>query len=415
MEQTSTDMPALPAIPAETASAESPVMQLAREEEKKVLAVSAPQTEKAAPVRVPRTMSDLKKMLLSLNHIGMGKQRMMFIQSVALMLDAGLPLIDALKTQLMETNAKAMRTIIQGITTAVENGVPFWRAMDEQCFFSPYELALVRIGEEGGNLARNMQYLAEQQEKDRALKAKVKMAMIYPTIILIMVFVLVMGLGMFVLPNLVGVLTSLNVPLPFMTRVVIGFSKVFEKHGAIFVPLLLFALINFLLLGKFTRFRVVTQWLVFHIPGVGSLAREAIVAQFGVILGGLLKAGVPLIEAMKSLVDVTHIVAYRDFYRELLEHIGLGDSFTKSFEKIPASQKLMPVSVQQLIMTGEKSGSLSEVLMKIAEIYDKKASETAEKLPAILEPVLLLFIGGIVGGIAFAIIIPIYSVVGNIG
>ncbi|MDD4628637.1 MAG: type II secretion system F family protein, partial [Candidatus Peribacteraceae bacterium] len=83
--------------------------------------------------------------------------------------------------------------------------------------------------------------------------------------------------------------------------------------------------------------------------------------------------------------------------------------------KIPASQKLMPVSVQQLIMTGEKSGSLSEVLMKIAEIYDKKASETAEKLPAILEPVLLLFIGGIVGGIAFAIIIPIYSVVGNIG
>jgi len=360
-------------------------------------------------------MSDWKKMLLSLNHIGMGKLRMMFIQSVALMLDAGLPLIDSLKTQLMETKAKAMRKVIQDITTAVENGVPFWRAMEEQCFFSPYEIALVRIGEEGGNLSRNMQYLAEQQEKDRALKAKVKMAMIYPTVVLIMAFVLIMGLGLFVLPNLVQVLYSLNVPLPLVTRVVIAFSKMFEKHGAVFAPLLLFALINFLLLGKFTRFRVVTQWLVYHTPGVGSLAREATVAQFGVILGGLLRAGVPLMEAMKSLVEVTHIIVFKNFYRELLEHISLGDSFTKSFELIPASKKLIPISVQQLVMTGEKSGSLSEVLMKVADMYDKKASETAEKLPVILEPVLLLVIGGIVGMIAFAIIIPIYSVVGNIG
>ena len=377
--------------------------------------VSASPEEKTPSVHVPHAMSDWKKMLLSLNHIGMGKLRMMFIQSVALMLDAGLPLIDSLKTQLMETKAKAMRKVIQDITTAVENGVPFWRAMEEQCFFSPYEIALVRIGEEGGNLSRNMQYLAEQQEKDRALKAKVKMAMIYPTVVLIMAFVLIMGLGLFVLPNLVQVLYSLNVPLPLVTRVVIAFSKMFEKHGAVFAPLLLFALINFLLLGKFTRFRVVTQWLVYHTPGVGSLAREATVAQFGVILGGLLRAGVPLMEAMKSLVEVTHIIVFKNFYRELLEHISLGDSFTKSFELIPASKKLIPISVQQLVMTGEKSGSLSEVLMKVADMYDKKASETAEKLPVILEPVLLLVIGGIVGMIAFAIIIPIYSVVGNIG
>jgi type IV pilus assembly protein PilC len=414
MEPTINPLPAAASIPVQTPSAASPTAPSASEGGK-VQGVSASPEEKTPSVHVPHAMSDWKKMLLSLNHIGMGKLRMMFIQSVALMLDAGLPLIDSLKTQLMETKAKAMRKVIQDITTAVENGVPFWRAMEEQCFFSPYEIALVRIGEEGGNLSRNMQYLAEQQEKDRALKAKVKMAMIYPTVVLIMAFVLIMGLGLFVLPNLVQVLYSLNVPLPLVTRVVIAFSKMFEKHGAVFAPLLLFALINFLLLGKFTRFRVVTQWLVYHTPGVGSLAREATVAQFGVILGGLLRAGVPLMEAMKSLVEVTHIIVFKNFYRELLEHISLGDSFTKSFELIPASKKLIPISVQQLVMTGEKSGSLSEVLMKVADMYDKKASETAEKLPVILEPVLLLVIGGIVGMIAFAIIIPIYSVVGNIG
>ncbi len=355
------------------------------------------------------------RMLSALNHIGMGKQRMMLIQSVALMLNAGLPLIDSLRTQLMETKGKAMRKLVQDMITAVENGVPFWKAMDEQCMFSPYEIALVRIGEEGGNLARNIQYLSEQQEKDRALKQKVKMAMIYPIIVLVLVFVLIMALGLFVLPNLVQVLYSLNVPLPFTTRVVIALSQIFEKYGAIFVPLLLLGLVFFFLAVRFTRFRVVGQWIVFHIPGVGSLAREASIAQFGVILGGLLRAGVPLIEGLKSLVEVTHILSFKKFYASLLEHVNSGDSFSKSFQAIHGSTHILPISVQQLVVTGERSGALSEVLTKVADMYDKKASETAEKLPIILEPVLLLFIGGIVATIAFAIIVPIYSVVGNIG
>jgi len=93
----------------------------------------------------------------------------------------------------------------------------------------------------------------------------------------------------------------------------------------------------------------------------------------------------------------------------------LGDSFSKSFAAIPNTSKLLPISVQQLVITGEKSGTLSDTLIKISEIYEKKAEETAEKLPVILEPMLLLFIGGLVGTIAFAIITPIYSVVGNVG
>jgi type IV pilus assembly protein PilC len=287
--------------------------------------------------------------------------------------------------------------------------------MDDQAFFSPYEIALVRIGEEGGNLARNMQYLAEQQEKDRALRQKVKMAMIYPSIVLVLVFVLIMGLGLFVLPNLVQVLTSLRVDLPLATRVVITLSGFFEAHGALLTPLLLLVLVCIFLLARYTRFKVISQWVVFHLPGIGSLAREATIAQFGVIMGGLLRAGVPLVDALASLVDVTHIVAYRSFYQRLLEHVSVGDSFSKSFAALPESQRLLPLSVQQLIVTGERSGALSDVLLNVAGMYDKKASETAEKLPVILEPLLLIVIGGIVAGIAFAIIVPIYKVVGSIG
>jgi type IV pilus assembly protein PilC len=357
----------------------------------------------------------LSKFFASVNNMGMGKQRVAMIQSLAMMMNAGLPLIDALATLEKEIRHKATKKIVRKITAAVESGIPLWRAMEQQYLFSPYELALVRIGEEAGNLARNMELLSVQQEKDRALRAKVKMAMIYPAIVMVLMFIIVMGLGMFVLPNLIQVLLSLNAELPITTRAVIYITGLFTEYGAIGIPMMLVGFVVLILLAKFTRFRVVTQWLAFRVPGIGSLARSATIARFGVILGGLLQAGVPLTEALRSLEDVTYMVAYKKFYKKLLEHIMLGDSFSKSFAAIPNTSKLLPISVQQLVITGEKSGTLSDTLIKISEIYEKKAEETAEKLPVILEPMLLLFIGGLVGTIAFAIITPIYSVVGNVG
>lgn len=351
----------------------------------------------------------------SINNIGMGKQRIIFVQNMAMMLGAGLSVLDALRTLSLEMKNRAMKKIIVRITESVENGVPIWKSMEDQYLFSPYEIALVHIGEDAGHLARNMEYLSVQQEKDHGLRQKVKIAMIYPSIVLTLMFIVVMGLGLFVLPNLVTVLISLNAELPLTTRIVIQITNVFNDHGAILVPATIAGFVGFFLLGRFTRFRVVTQWLVFHIPGIGSLAREATIARFGVILGGLLQAGVPLVESLKSLEEVTHTVAHKRFYKKLLEHIMMGDSFSVSFAAIKGSQKLLPVSVQQLIITGEQSGSLAETLLKISDIYDKKASQTAEKLPVVLEPMLLLFVGALVGTIAFAIITPIYGVVGNVG
>jgi len=357
----------------------------------------------------------LSKFFASVNNMGMGKQRVAMIQSLAMMMGAGLPLIDALATLEKEIKHKGTKKIVRKITALVESGIPLWRSMEQQYMFSPYELALVRIGEEAGNLARNLDLLSVQQEKDRSLRAKVKMAMIYPSIVMVLMFIIVMGLGMFVLPNLIQVLLSLNAELPVTTRAVIFVTKMFTEYGAIGIPSMIGGFGLLILLSKFTRFRAVSQWFMFKIPGIGALGRSATIARFGVILGGLLQAGVPLTEALRSLEDVTYIVAYKKFYKKLLEHIMLGDSFSKSFESISNTNKLLPVSVQQLVITGEKSGTLSDTLIKISEIYEKKAEETAEKLPVILEPMLLLFIGGLVGTIAFAIITPIYSVVGNVG
>jgi type IV pilus assembly protein PilC len=353
--------------------------------------------------------------LAALNYIGIGKERIGFVQNLATLLNAGLTLMDSLKTLQLETRVKPMKKLIQRLRSSVESGTPLWKAMDDQHFFSPYVIALVRIGEEAGSLARNMEYLAVQQEKDQSLKSKVKMAMIYPSIVMVLVVVVVVGLGGFVLPNLIPVLHSLGGELPLTTRIVIATSNFFTEQGAIAIPSVTggFALLVFLHI--FTKFRIVTQWVIFKIPGIGRLAREATIARFGVILGGLLQAGVPLVDSINSLAEVTSIEAYKSFYFQLRDSISLGLTFQKSFKRIKSSTRLLPVSVQQLVVVGEQSGSLSAVLLKIADVYDRKASETAQKLPVILEPMLLLFMGGLVGIIAFAIITPIYNVVGSVG
>ena len=357
----------------------------------------------------------LGQFFASINNVGMGKQRVSMVQSMSMMMNAGLPLIDTLSTLEREVSNRAAKKMVHKICAAVESGTPLWRSMQQQYLFTPYEIALVRIGEEAGSLAQNLEYLSIQQEKDRSLRAKVKMAMIYPTIVFVLMFVIVMGLGLFVLPNLIQVLLSLHADLPATTRGVIFITNLFSTYGTVAVPGMIAAFIVVVLLSKYTRFMVVSQWVTFRIPGIGTLGKDATIARFGVILGGLLRAGVPLVEALSSLHDVTNIVAYKKFYGRLLEHIRQGDSFSKSFSEIRGSAKLLPVSVQQLVMTGEQSGTLSATLLKIADIYEKKASETAEKLPVILEPMLLLFIGGLVGTIAFSIITPIYGVVGNVG
>ncbi len=379
-------------------------------------AEKVPETPQPLRVKAPvKPKNGFQKFAASIGYIGLGKERMAFVQNLATMLNAGLPLIDAIRTIQAETKPKPMKKLLQRILDAVDNGSPLWRAMEAQSFFTPHAIALVRIGEEAGSLSENMAYLAAQEEKDHELKSKVKMAMIYPSIVMTIMVVVVVILGMFVLPNLIGVLTSLNVPLPLVTRIVIAVSNAFTEYGTVAIPGMLVGLVVLIILNKYTGLKVVFQWITFRIPGVGALARQATIARFGVILGGLMKAGVPVTEAMHSLVEVTTIVSYRNLYSRMLDHITIGDSFSKSFQSIKGSDKLVPPSVQQLVITGEKSGALADIMLKIADIYDKKASETAQKLPIILEPMLLLFMGGLVGTIAFAILVPIYSIVGNVG
>ncbi len=372
--------------------------------------------DKPKPVAAPGGKSSgLKKFMDAINNFGLGKEKTHFVENLAILLNSGLTVIDALRTIEAETRVKPMKRLIQRVIEEVENGISLWRAMENQNFFSPYALALIRIGEESGALSRNMEYLAVQQEKNRSLRSKVKMAMIYPGIVITLTSIVTLGLAWFVLPQLVGVLISLNVPLPLVTRIIIVIANFFKDHGPVAVPLFVALAIAVVCICKYTALRGPVQMLTMHVPGIGTMALSATIAQFGVVLGSLLKAGVPLLESMRSMADVTDMVYYKKYFFKLADEIETGQSFANAFSRLHETNKLLPVSVQQLIMTGEKSGKMAEMLLRVADIYEKKAEEAAARLPVVLEPILLIFIGGLVGTIAFAIIVPIYSIVGTVG
>lgn len=384
-------------------------------------AVTPPPQLRAAGVSAPKQMTamrstgGLSRFLASLNTMGMSKDRNEFVSNMGILLNSGLTVLDALRALQMEIRRKPMRKIVARIIDDVENGIALWQAMDNCQFFSPYALALIRVGEEAGSLSQNMEYLSVQQEKDNALKQKVKMAMIYPSIVLALTITITIGLAWFVLPQLVGVLLSLNAKLPLATRVIIIIADFFKEHGSVAVPLFVVFTILFIIICRYTPLRGPVQEIIFYIPGIGALARSATIARFGVILGSLIKAGIPVVDSIRSLANVTDILSYQAFFFKLADEIEVGQSFSKAFSSLKDSRKLIPISVQQLITTGEKSGKISAMLLRIADIYEKKAQDTAEKLPLILEPMLLLFMGGLVGTIAFAIIVPIYSIVGSVG
>ncbi|MDD5055653.1 MAG: type II secretion system F family protein [Candidatus Peribacteraceae bacterium] len=381
--------------------------------------VTSPEKESAMSAILAKggqtSVTGFKRFLAGLNNMGMGKEKSQFIENLAILLNSGLSVIDALRTVSSELRNRAMKKVAQRMINEVENGIALWRAMDNQCLFSAYALALIRIGEESGSLSKNMEYLAVQQEKDRSLRSKVKMAMIYPSIVIVLTMIVTLGLAWFVLPQLVGVLVSLNAKLPLPTRIIIWVADFFGDHGAIVVPSIFAGLVVFALLTKYTALKGPVQQTIFKTPGIGTMARSATIASFGVILGSLLRAGVPIVDAVQSLADVTDTVRYRKFYGRLARELEVGQSFSSAFKAIRETTGVLPASVQQLIITGERSGRMADMLLRIADIYEKKAEEAAAKLPVVLEPILLIFIGGLVGTIAFAIIVPIYSVVGSMG
>lgn len=338
-----------------------------------------------------------------------------FVENFSMLLSSGMDIMMALESIKDELRSSQMKAIISNLQEDVESGLPIWQALEKTGFFPVFIVSLIKIGERSGSLVKNLQVIALQQKKDRSFNAKIQSAMMYPIFVLTLTLIVGVGIAWFILPKLTLVFDQLKVDLPLITKILIAFGKFIQSYGNIAVPAFLgiFGLVIFFVF-IFSRTKFIGQTLLFSFPGIKGLIQQTELARMGYIMGTLLRAGLPVVDTLRSLEEASTFFKYKNLYAFLKESIEEGNTFERSFDRYPKSRKLVPSTVQQMIIVGEKSGHLSKTFLMIGETFEEKVDNTTKNLSTILEPVLLVIVWLGVVAVALAVILPIYSLIGGL-
>jgi len=357
-------------------------------------------------------MQKIKQKISFLTRLSANQERDYFIENLSMLTESGMDVLAALVAIKEDVRSKGMKEIIDFMISEIESGSTLWRALDKTKLAPDQVIALVRVGEESGRLAQNLSVVALQQEKDRAFKSKIRSAMMYPVLVLIITFVIAIGIAWFILPRLSSVFSQLNVELPLVTRILIAVGEFLKAYGSFVIPIIIvgfFGGLYFIFAFKKTKF--IGQEILFAIPPIRKLVREIELARFGYVLGTLISAGLPIVAALQSLSRSASFRRYKNLYTHVAKKVDEGFSVSNSFKSYKNISIFIPTPVQHLIASGEQSGTLSKTLEKIGRTYEVKIDDTTKNLSTLLEPILLVIVWLGVVGVAVAVILPIYSLI----
>ncbi|MEK7630787.1 MAG: type II secretion system F family protein [Patescibacteria group bacterium] len=337
--------------------------------------------------------------------------RALFAKHLAVMLKSGLTLTEALAIT-RDSSRGAFRGVLTDIMRAVETGRPLSQAFgDHEHVFGGLFIEATYAGEKSGTLPENLENIATELEREKELVAKIKGALMYPSVVLAAAFVLAMGVSLFVLPKITPLFESFHTELPFTTRALISFSHFISNYGYFFFggAVLCTLVLVWAVRQKFSH--PFTHLLMLRMPIVGGMIRSANIARFVRTLGMLLKSGVNVDEA----IEIAHDSMGNYYYKLALTRVGRDVAKgSKLSGSLAQEAHLFPPIVTRMIKVGEESGKFEETLFYLASFYEAEVDTSTKTLSTILEPILLLFIGLLVGGLALAIITPIYEITGGI-
>ncbi len=338
-------------------------------------------------------------------------QKIFFAENLRVMIRAGLSYTEAFKTLVLQAENKNWRAILQDIADRIERGETFAAALTHhEKNFPPLFINMIRVGEVSGTLEKSLEELVMQMKKDQAIRNKIRGAMMYPTIILSATLLIAVGMLIFVLPRIVSIFADIKAELPLATRILIAVSN-FVSHNGLIVGLAALALIIAVIaIARSRDGRSLVHAGMLKIWIIGPIVKKVNLARATRTLGTLLRTGIPVIEAFQVSADVLGNVHYQKAFRATAEELRRGTTIGESFAK---RRGLFPALVIQMTTVGEEAGKLDEMLNELAVFYEAQVDETLSNLTQIIEPVLILLLGIGVGGIAIAIIQPIYALSEN--
>ncbi|MBU4210761.1 type II secretion system F family protein [Patescibacteria group bacterium] len=335
------------------------------------------------------------------------KQITSFTRQLSTMMTAGLPLTDALSLLKVQMRGEKMFfDVLDDCLEKVRAGQSLGFSMEKYSkIFGEAYVASIKAGEKGGVLDEVLLKLAKSLENEYEFRGKVKGAMVYPVIVIIGMIIVVFIMMIFVIPKLMDLYADFGSEMPFITRALMFVSSVMVRLWFLFplIPLLFYIVNKFG--NKFEKFRLKKDGMLLKLPILGELMAKTIIANTCRTLSMLLTAGISLISGLKIVSSVASNELFGQAYRKIANRVEKGFSVADSF----ADHEIFPMIVNQMVTTGEATGKLDEVLMRISDYFSTEAEQSVKSLTSAIEPLIMIMLGIGVAFLVVAVIMPIYD------
>ena len=333
----------------------------------------------------------------------------LFSRQLAIMFRSKVPLIESLSVLSVQTKNSIFKESILKLSETIEGGTSFSKALAEHPkIFSPFYVAMVKSGEVSGKLADVLNYLAEHLEREYHLAAKTRGALIYPAFIIFVVLLVLGLLIFFVIPQLSSVLEDSGQALPLLTKVIIELAHFLRGWGWLMFLLgfaLIFSCFKYHQTEKGKKF---FDKLFLKLPLVGPLLKMICLSRFAENLSTLISGGLPITQSLETVGDIIGNTLYREAILEARDEVRKGESISSVLSQSP---EIFPPVFIQMVLVGEKTGSLDSTLMNIVSFYQEEIDRTINNILSIMEPVLIVFLGLVVAGLMLSILMPLYKMI----
>ena len=331
-----------------------------------------------------------------------------FSRQFAVMINSGLSLLRALNILEQQTENKALAVTLSTIRQDVEKGASLSQAIGRHPKeFNRLYVSMVRAGEIGGVLDSVLIELADTIEKQVELKGKIKSAMTYPIAVFFLVILIVTAMLIFVVPTFATLYDGLGGQLPLPTRILLAVSSGFVKYFPFIILFMggtVYGLRRFI---KTTRGRAIADQVILKIPIFGALMHKTALTRFSRTLSVLQRSGVPILESLEITADTVNNTVMAKAINDIQDGVKQGESMAKPM----ATNAIFPPMVTQMLAVGEETGALDEMLSKIADFYEREVEATVDALTSLLEPLMIVVMGGAVGGMVVALYMPMFNII----
>ena len=360
--------------------------------------------------------NEQKKSLLSMEiNIGplkiAGKDLTILTRQLAILLEAGLPLVRALRTLEKQAKNPAVRKILGKIAASVEGGAGFSEALAQfPTSFDNLYVNMVRAGEASGKLDLILNRLASFREKAAKITGKVKSAMTYPIIVLVIAISMTAGLMVGVVPKFEKMFKGMlgeNAQLPELTMLVVNISRTLQEHIVIVLVIVAVLIVGIHLAGKTAGGKLFLDTIKFKMPLIGSLVSKNSISKFARTLGTLTSSAVPALDALKIVRDTADNALIAKAVQQIHDAVKEGETMSS----VLSTTNIFPVMVVSMIEVGEETAKTPEMLEKIADTYDDEVDNAVAALTSMIEPLLMMFLAVVVGGIVIAMFLPLIKII----